>query len=1582
MAVIKKCFPVILSLLVLVVVLPAGPILAEECDCVSDSAVPAFLAAGVDPAVLLIIDNSASMYDVAYVEGEVHCFDDSFSAANSYAGYFSETDWYTYDGTDNRFEVTVDPEDCPAVVGGVAYSNDDVCIQVTETTVADVTTVTLDGFTATGKFLNWASASKFDIEKKILTGGKYDPATGELESEGRGCEGERFVRQVAVTRAGNTYQLTLGVRADADPTDAIDTTLIDIFAVTTDGFDPAKCQEAIDLLTGDPEGFGQVKQAIIDCMEYSDLQPSKGDHDKQALTHSLHDCWYLAKKGDWPGGGAQGFNFEKWCEEKYALMDPQEITRDDPAYVCSGDGSTAAEEADSYIGECWNPGEGCSTKTCTEATSLEEKERCKDGVIQLCTDWNKGKGECKKEEAWQTVVECEEGGVAAGWKYADKDLEDCIERARERFCGVGFVPDVVDPSDPAQSSGTTYGIPALLIGQGAAAQLDNPVATLQGVVQAGGTPSGLLQKYATTLRVGAMSFNDYGSASEDLDPWPSDKDGAMLVKREDGTFIGISKGAAHAEEIAAGVNAMKAVTWTPLAEAVYNAVGYYTQDAGKRINADDFPISAADDPNLADCQENNILVITDGGSTADLNESVKSFAMGAGADGDGTDSADGCDLYGSTFLDDLTYYAHETEEIKSFFVVNGTPRDSGAGECNPTTLLNNAAANGGSTAPYVAEDPEQLADTLDDLFSFFLTRASAGSAASVIAATRSGEGAVYQAIFWPNMQDTEGTQTVTWGGEVHALLVNDQGELYEDTNENRTLDDGDQRVVFFFNGSETMACYGEVDANGVCLGSIAGLHDVKYLWSASEWLAGIPNTDAGINANRDPVFNYLSNESKRYIFTWDDLNNNGAVDDASELLDFVPENGAGVPTDWAGLIVSGGRTGTVLDDFNLPAADRNNDGVNKIVSWVRGYDDPDDDTLRKRAVPTPVNFDITGDPESIIWRLGDIVHSTPTAVGKPAEVYHLIYQDQSYADFYQHYTDSATKRRHVIYFGGNDGMLHAVNGGFYNSAEKKFCLTRDCADEETAMALGAELWAYVPYNLLPHLKCLIEPNGPHHYYMDLKPRIFDVKIFDEDDVHIGGWGTILVAGMRLGGSEVDTPDGRKLASAYMIFDITDPDQPPALLGEMTTASGDLGFTTAIPTVVPMKEGASYKWYLVLGSGPTEMDGTSDQKPRIAVFPLDDLDINKRFWVPTGAPAGDAGGTIELSGSANGYVSDPITVDFNLVRNYRGDAVYFGTVEGTWGGWGGKMYRWVTQADAGITAPSAWKDPNTTLLIDPGRPVTASASVGWDGFNYWVYFGTGRFFDEQDKTDASSNGQDAYYGLKEPMDMSRAFTWAEIDPSFDGSVTPLDSTPPGERGVLRVDQIRVQEAVNDYDATLSCEGAAGCLPDGGSIDSFDLLDDYIGGTGFARDDAADPLLITGYTGLDGWYMEFQGDPADPLAAGERNLGQATLLGGLVTFTTYMPVNDICEPEGKAALYGVYYRTGTAWHEAVFGDDEGGDVDFRKDIGHGLGTTPNLHVGREEGAKALVQTSTGAIVEIEQPNLPLDNLKTGQFGWRID
>jgi type IV pilus assembly protein PilY1 len=486
--------------------------------------------------------------------------------------------------------------------------------------------------------------------------------------------------------------------------------------------------------------------------------------------------------------------------------------------------------------------------------------------------------------------------------------------------------------------------------------------------------------------------------------------------------------------------------------------------------------------------------------------------------------------------------------------------------------------------------------------------------------------------------------------------------------------------------------------------------------------------------------------------------------------------------------------------------------------------------------------------------------------------------------------------------------------------------------------------------------------------------MFDVRIFSDDDDHPNGWGTIMVAGMRFGGGSVDADaagDTRKFMSAYMIFDITNPEAPPVLLGELTydsATSAHMGYTTMVPVVTPMKETegetVTTKWYLILGSGPlvldgssnweynTALEGSSNQAAKVAVIPLDTLASGGAFRIPDSAPDADNAGVIVLedgSGTAvDGFVSDPISVDFDLSNDYRADAIYFGTVEGDWTGWGGRLFRLVTNADSGISDPGTWE---LKEMLNPGRPVTAAPMAGWDGQNFWIYFGTGRFFDEDDKSNASSGAQESYYGLKEPVSCSDGvtFEWPTLEIS----------------DLLSVGSIRVAESTDMATAALSCDGGgSACLPTG--VTTFSELDIHIAGTGCVDDD---------HTGTGGWAHDFD-------LSGERNLGQSTLLGGLLTFTTYQPFDDLCKLEGESYLYGLYYRTGTAWHESVFDDGGSDPVEYKKDLGQGLATTPNLHVGKEEGGTAYAQTSTGAIVEIQQPNMPIDAVKTGRMYWRTD
>ena len=148
------------------------------------------------------------------------------------------------------------------------------------------------------------------------------------------------------------------------------------------------------------------------------------------------------------------------------------------------------------------------------------------------------------------------------------------------------------------------------------------------------------------------------------------------------------------------------------------------------------------------------------------------------------------------------------------------------------------------------------------------------------------------------------------------------------------------------------------------------------------------------------------------------------------------------------------------------------------------------------------------------------------------------------------------------------------------------------------------------------------------------------------------------------------------------------------------------------------------------------------------------------------------------------------------------------------------------------------------------------------------------------------------------------------------------------------------------------------------------------------------LQTEQSGKDGWYQDFldyNGVGVKTVLKGERNLGQAALLGGLLSFTTFIPSSDVCVAGGESFLWALYYKTGTAYYDSILGTRT---LTFNSKIlqeslpkislGQGLATSPNIHVGSEDGSAVFVQTSTGDIIRIEEKN-PLAT-KSGKTSWR--
>lgn len=911
---------------------------------------------------------------------------------------------------------------------------------------------------------------------------------------------------------------------------------------------------------------------------------------------------------------------------------------------------------------------------------------------------------------------------------------------------------------------------------------------------------------------------------------------------------------------------------------------------------------------------------------------------------------------------------------------------------------------------FYVQNPLRLEEQLNESFADILRRTASGTAASVISQTRSGEGAVYQAVFYPEFKGPLGN-TINWVGELHSLWVDSYGNMREDTNGNAILESDSDRVIIF--DGTTIYKYHDDDGDDIIDESqtpefTGSIDDVNYLWSTSDWLNEMSDGEAA--AQRI----YATATRNRYIFTFVDEDKDMVVDSGEQIgftCDSLPsatdltdtsivypyltlfptfEDEPTITYDGSSVSVDTFRNApSVFNDFLINQSSR-------VINYIRGVDQPSFTSGTTPSYTLPefrsrqVDYDDDGNLET--WRLGDIVYSTPTIVGRPTENYHLLYRDASYATF----ADYFKNRRHVVYTGANDGMFHAFNAGFYDADNKQFKKSfKTGTEKEVEYDLGAELWAYVPYNLLPHLYWLTEESYSHVYYCDLKPKLFDAKVLPDDSHYTDAdsepnWGTLAVVGMRLGGGEIvadmDKNDGnstnaakdRTMSSAYFILDITDPESPPRVIAEIRME--DLGYTTCYPAVVPMKDkrdisvpadGESTinenEWYLVFGSGPASTTGKADanglsgalegavskQTGKLYVVNLKKLVLEGKLetldnmGVFTTAPAATGLHDYYQDLDENAFISDPVSVDYDL--DFNADAVYFGSVSGDSTSvtpWGGKLRRIVIDNETDV---ANWDGDSTLLDLDPGQPIVTASSVGVDDQGTrWVFFGTGRFFVRSDSTNTD---QQSYYGIKEPftdsdndniMDEDESWTWGEV---------------------LKSTLVDVSNAVVDDDKNVS--GVNDLSTPVNAITEWDTL-----------------VQEVEKTSSGGWYMDFL-----PSANKERNLGQATLLGDLLTFTTYIPSADICSFEGESYLYAVYYKTGTAYFESVIGyidSNNNGTIEETENklkkkisLGMGLTVTPNIHVGLQEGSKAFVQTSTGAIKTIEQKNP--GTTKSGVTSW---
>jgi type IV pilus assembly protein PilY1 len=889
---------------------------------------------------------------------------------------------------------------------------------------------------------------------------------------------------------------------------------------------------------------------------------------------------------------------------------------------------------------------------------------------------------------------------------------------------------------------------------------------------------------------------------------------------------------------------------------------------------------------------------------------------------------------------------------------------------------------------------------------------------------------------------------VNWTGGLQAFWVDSDGYQREGTTDasgNQTLDAANARYIVAgpdnsagaLPGARTMytctkaptaSAGGTFDptapANAPSCSAVSATNAPKPAWDAATLLNALydPSTSSGAaaiarigtqRAYGDDA-GATSVVGQRYIFTYLTASPNGSSATGTVVngtqTDFVWNDAACDASGKYTLSATSGFCGKYdatnkvrTGNFGL-LNEQNPTLAQSLLLWIRGKEDGTYRNRTSTSIASPATY-----------RLGDIVDSSPAIVSTPAESYDLLYSDFSYAAFRANYRN----RRQMVYVGANDGMLHAFNGGFYvpgqaangSTSATKPMLYRQLPSGLTTgnanvpqgnnWSLGQEAWAFVPENLLAHLRWLADKNYKHVFYVDGSPVISDVKIFGAGsssgclagkpstdagsaDIdakgHVCGWGTVMAVPFRLGGGPISVDvigDGKTTStqvsnSAYVLLDITDPEQPPTVLGEITTGSFALG---APAFAVHKENDGKLHFLLTIGSGPADNGGANGTKPVSAA-----AGSKLQAWVYDLASIKDNSSTPAATltaGPDNSFAGDMVAADFDL--NNSAEAVYFGvvtnppapsgtkTVPQVYGGGLWKIdLRNATATTADVSDATSW---SLKEVINTGTPITIRPTVALDPYQRpTVFFGSGRSYTTNDDSGTSDQGtqQQYIYGVTD----NNLLTGFPSSCQVEATVTGL------------------------YDVSAASVGTDGSVGGLTGVTTLSALQSALAATSTAKG-STDAC----YT-YAGWMFKLTAGNADATIQqpSERVVNSQTLLGGILTTPTYIPANKAdkdaaktsdCNPvpvPGTSYLYGVNYLTGTADPNLAgfFGVDKSSTTPTvlkSVSLGSGRASAPVLHVGTAAGGGQSVKAcfNVGGVTVCKDISA-INAVSSGEISWR--
>lgn len=611
----------------------------------------------------------------------------------------------------------------------------------------------------------------------------------------------------------------------------------------------------------------------------------------------------------------------------------------------------------------------------------------------------------------------------------------------------------------------------------------------------------MAKQTANKARIGIHSFTSNASGSTNVQPLGMVVNTPLAVLPENNVLD---------PNFENTVNNMGTVTYSPLAEGLAD-IGTYYNSSSSRLEG-------------VYCERNFVIVVTPGVSSEDLNPNNQAVPS-TFSDYDGDNAAGGIgegnikkdlvtsvipkNINGSTWLDDAAYYlaTHDIVGYREGFQAVNTYTVGFMSESEATRqFLINTSNNGNenlnlydSNDPeygkyhFEASSPEGLAQALMDALSAILEKTNSFSA-PVVPVTRTTSGnRLYMAFFAPKAGSN------FWEGNVVKLGLDADLNIVDKNGNSATFPNG--AINFDVQPYWATIDWADTTKNNGILHSARNIY--TYLGGASRNLTDVANhfkdSNAGLTAailgnpanTREDIINYVRGAdvfgavptNNRTLITGDVLHSEPLVHQyihSTGTLTVIVTSGTFTP----GEIVRGSKGAFA-----------------SVVSTT-------DSTLTYNNLQVPFTAGET---------LTGIGSDTIVASGATATVENI--------------SDIT-----MVYFGANDGMLHAV---------------RD--------SNGTEVWGFIPPNQLARLKLMVESTS-HQYYVDASPRIYLHDINGNGFIDLAdGDKVILVSGERKG------------SEGYFALNVTNP-EAPVLLWRINRTS-DLAY--AVPDQVISQLGESW-----------------------------------------------------------------------------------------------------------------------------------------------------------------------------------------------------------------------------------------------------------------------------------------------------------------------------------------------------------------------------------------------------------------------